>query len=120
LLHGLPVVSATKARNANWRTVIEGWALPPDVRPRIAVSIQRERKANAAPLPVLEPDWQDCPVAFKMRGLARQVVSVEIPLVFPPGDMPILPPSSVQHWFIVHREDAAKVLLLLQQVSIGG
>jgi SpoVK/Ycf46/Vps4 family AAA+-type ATPase len=31
--------------------------------------------------------------------------------------MPILPPSSVQHWFIVHREDAAKVLLLLQQVQ---
>jgi hypothetical protein len=27
--------------------------------------------------------------------------------------MPILPHS---HWFITHREDAAKVLLLLQQV----
>jgi hypothetical protein len=117
LLRGLPIVAATKARNNNWRTLIEGWALPPGVSPRIAASIQRERKPNAAPLPVWEPDWQDCPVAFKMRGLARQVVSVEIPLVFPPGDMPILPPSSVPHWFIVHREDAAKVLLLLQQVQ---
>jgi hypothetical protein len=94
-----------------------GLGAPPDVSPRIAVSIQRERQRNAAPLPVWEPDWQDCPVAFKMRGLSRQVVSVEIPLVFLPGDMPILPPSSVQHWFIVHREDAAKVLLLLQQVQ---
>jgi hypothetical protein len=117
LLHGLPIVAATKARNSHWRTFIEGWALPPGVSPRLAASIQRERQPNAAPLPVWKPDWQDCPVAFKMLGLARQVVSVEIPLVFPPGDMPILPPSSVQHWFIVHREDAAKVLLLLQQVQ---
>jgi hypothetical protein len=116
LLHGLPIVAATKARNNNWRTFIEGWSLPPGVSPRIAVSIQRERKPNAAPLPVWEPDWQDCPVAFKMRGLAHQVVSVEIPLVFPPGDMPISTPTSGNHWFIVHREDAAKVLLLLQQV----
>jgi SpoVK/Ycf46/Vps4 family AAA+-type ATPase len=44
------------------------------------------------------------------------VVSVEIPLVFPPGDMPISTPLG-QHWFIVHREDAAKVLLLKQQVQ---
>jgi len=51
-----------------------------------------------------------------MRGLARRVISVEIPLVFPPADMPISM-SSGQHWFIVHREDAAKVLLLLQQVQ---
>ena len=116
LLHGLPIVAATRARNSNWRTFIEGWALAPGVSPRIAMSIQRERKPNAAPLPVWEPDWQDCPVAFKMRGLARQVVSVEIPLVFPPGDMPVSTPSG-QHWFIVHREDAAKVLLLLQQVQ---
>lgn len=116
LLHGLPIVGATNERNRNWRTFIEGWALAPEVSPRIAVSIQRERKPNAAPLPVWEPDWQDCPVAFKMRGLARQVVSVKIPLVFPPGDMPLSTPSG-QHWFIVHREDAAKVLSLLQQVQ---
>jgi hypothetical protein len=118
LLHGLPIVSATKARNNNWRTFIEGWALPPTVSPRIAVSLQRERKPNAAPLPVWEPDWQDCPVAFRLRGLAQQVISVKIPLVFPPGDMPIFGHSSgQQHWFIVHREDAAKVLLLLRKVQ---
>jgi hypothetical protein len=52
-----------------------------------------------------------------MRGLARRVVSVEIPLVFPPGDIPISTPTSGQHWFIVHREDAARVLLLMQQVQ---
>jgi hypothetical protein len=117
LLQGLPIVAATKARNHNWRTFIEEWALPPDVSPRISVSPQRERKVNAAPSPVWEPDWQDCPVAFRMRGLARRVISVEIPLVFPPADMPISMPSSGQHWFITHREDAAKVLLLLQQVQ---
>jgi AAA+ superfamily predicted ATPase len=116
LLQGLPIVSATKSRNSNWRTFIEGWTLPLDVSPRIAVSIQRERKPNAAPLPVWEPDWQDCPVALRLRGLARQVISVKIPLVFPPGDMPISAPSG-QHWFIVHREDAARVLLLLRKVQ---
>jgi hypothetical protein len=31
LLHGLPVVSATKARNSNWRSLIEDWVLPPGV-----------------------------------------------------------------------------------------
>jgi hypothetical protein len=116
LLYGLPVVAATKARNSNWRTFIEGWALPPGVSPRIAASIQRERKPNAPPFSVWELDWQDCPVAFKLRGLARRVVSVKIPLVFPPGDMPISTPSG-QHWLIVHREDAAKVLLLKQEVQ---
>jgi AAA+ superfamily predicted ATPase len=116
LLQGLPIVSATKVRNSNWRTLIEGWELPLGVSPRIAVAIQRERQPNAAPLPVREPDWQDCPVAFKLRGLARQVISVKIPIVFPPGDMPISAPSG-QHWFIVHRDDAAKVLLLLRQVQ---
>jgi hypothetical protein len=116
LLYGLPVVAATKARNGNWRALIEEWELPPDTSPRINVSLQRERKLNAAPLPVWELDWQDCPVAFKLQGLARQVISVKIPLVFPPGDMPISTPSG-QHWFIVHCEDAAKVLLLLQQVQ---
>jgi hypothetical protein len=35
-------------------------------------------------------DWQDCPVAFRLRGLARPVVSVKIPLVFAPGDMPYM------------------------------
>ena len=117
LLHGLPVVSATRARNSNWRTLIEDWTLPPGVSPRIAASLQRERKPSAAPLPVWELDWQDSPVAFRLRGLSRHVISVKVPLVFPPGDMPILPPSSDQHWFIAHREDAAKVLLLKEQVQ---
>src|SRR5438876_3530281 len=117
LLHGLPVVSATRARNSNWRALIEDWTLPPGVSPRIAASLQRERKPSAAPLPVWELDWQDSPVAFRLRGLSRHVISVKVPLVFPPGDMPILPPSSDQHWFIAHREDAAKVLLLKEQVQ---
>src|ERR1700722_12198045 len=85
LLRGLPIVSATKARNGNWRKFIEGWSLPPDVSPRIAVAIQRERQPNAAPLPVWEPDWQDCPVAFRLRGLSRQVVALKSPSSFRPA-----------------------------------
>jgi ATPase family associated with various cellular activities (AAA) len=116
LLQGLEVVSATKSRNSSWRALIEHWALPPGVSPRISGSLQRERRPNAAPISVWELDWQDCPVSFKMRGLARRVVSMQIPLLFPPSDTPISSPSLGQHWFIVHRSDAAKVLLLRQQV----
>jgi hypothetical protein len=116
LLSGLAMVAATTERNNAWRTFIEVWKLPLGVSPRIAMSLQRERKPNAAPLPVWELDWQDCPVAFKLRGLKHNVVSVKVPVVFPPGDMPILSRSAAQHWFIVRREDAAKVLLLEQEV----
>jgi len=31
--------------------------------------------------------------------------------------MPMLSNSSAQHWFICHREDAAKVLLLIQKAE---
>jgi ATPase family associated with various cellular activities (AAA) len=117
LLQGLAVVVATKARNSYWRTLIEGWELPPNVSPRIGVSLQRERQPNAAPVPVWELDWQHCPVAFRLRGLARHLISVKVPLVFPPGDMPLFGHSPSQHWFIVRREDAAKVLVLKQQVQ---
>jgi ATPase family protein associated with various cellular activities (AAA) len=115
-LQGLAIASATKARNNNWRKFIEGWTLPPSLSPRIAVSIQRERRPNAPPFSVFELDWQDCPVAVRLRGLARHVISVKIPLVYPPGDMPLSAPSR-QHWLIVHREDAAKALLLKQEVQ---
>jgi hypothetical protein len=117
LLQGLSVVSATKVRNRSWLAFIDGWEVPPDVSPRIAVSLQRERRPKEAPAAVWEPDWQDCPVAFKFRGLSRYVVSVKVPLTFPPTEMSVFPPTASQHWFIAHREDATKVLLLMQQVQ---
>jgi hypothetical protein len=117
LLRGLPVTSATKVRNGAWRDLVECWALPPAVSPRIAVSLQRERRPKIAPISVWELDWQDCPVALKLRGLGRRVVSLKVPLVFPPGDTPIVTNSPLRHWFIAHRDDAAKVLLLKQQVQ---
>jgi hypothetical protein len=116
LLPGLAVVASTKERNNAWRTYIENWQLPSVRSPRIVMSLQRQRKPNAAPLPVWELDWQDCPVAFKLRGLKHYVVSVKTPVLFPPAEMPILSASSAQHWLIVHREDAAEVLLLEQEV----
>ena len=116
LLPGLAIVAGTKERNNTWRQFIEEWKLPLGVSPRIAMSLQRQRQPNAAPVQVWELDWQDCPIAFKLRGLKHNVVSLKIPVVFPPGDMPILSHSSAQHWFIVHRQDAAKVLLLEQEV----
>jgi len=117
LLTGIPAASSLKARNRSWEEVIEDWSLPPGVNPRVACSMQRERRPNAAPCPVWELDWEDCPIAFKLKGLTRRVVSVKVPLVFPAGDRPIHSPSLWQHCFIAHREDAARVLLLKQQVQ---
>ncbi len=117
LLEGLLLPSATKERNRSWRTLIEDWSLPPGLSPRIAASTQRERKPNAPPFSVWEIDWQDCPVALRLRGLSRWVVSVKVPTVFPPNDSPVIAPMASEHWFIAHREDAAKVLLRRQQVQ---
>ena len=117
LLQGIPVVSSTMARNRSWKNFIEDWSLPSGASPRINASLQRERRPKAAPAPVWELDWQDCPVAFKLKGLQRRVVSVKVPLLFPPSDSPLLAPSSLQHWLIVHREDAAKMLLIIQRVK---
>ena len=117
LLQGIPVVSSTMARNRSWKNFIEDWSLPSGASPRINASLQRERRPKAAPAPVWELDWQDCPVALKLKGLQRRVVSVKVPLLFPPSDSPLLVPSSLQHWLIVHREDAAKMLLIIQRVK---
>src|ERR1700730_16649928 len=92
LLPGLTVVAATKERNNAWRTFIENWKLPPGMSPRIAMSLQRQRKPNAAPIPVWELDWQDCPIAFKLRGLKHNVVSAKIPVVVPPGGLAMVDP----------------------------
>jgi integrase len=43
------------------------------------------------------------------------VVSVNVPAVFPPGEPLML--GSSQHWLIVHRQDAAALLLMIQQVQ---
>ena len=116
LLQGLPVVSTTKTRNNAWRALIEDWSLPLGISPRIAVYLQRERTPNSSPFPVWELGWQDCPIALKLKELSHKVVSLKVPLIFPPGDSPINPSVSCEHWFIAHREDAAKVLLLQQKV----
>ncbi len=115
LLQGIPVVSATKARNRSWQALVDKWSLPSGLSPRIASSLQRERKPKAAPYSVWELDWQDCPVALKFKSLKRQVVSAKVPQAFPPSDT--FRASASTHWLIVHREDAAKVLLLIQQVQ---
>ena len=45
------------------------------------------------------------------------MVSVKVPVVFPPTEVPVFARSSLEDRLIVHREDAAKVLLLVQKVQ---
>jgi hypothetical protein len=115
LLQGLPLSAGTKARNRSWHRLIEAWTLPGGGSPRIAVSLQRERRPKTAPATVWNLEWQEIPIALKMGGLPRHVVSVNLPVVFPPSELPILEPS--RHWLIVHRQDAAALLLIMQQVQ---
>jgi len=117
LLTGLPPASGLRARKRAWDSLIVDWALPSGVSPRIALSLQRERQPKSAPLTVWDMDWQDCPVAFRFKGLKRPVVSVKVPVVFPPTDAPMISHLGSEHWLIAHREDAAKLLLLVQQVQ---
>jgi hypothetical protein len=104
LLPGLPLSVRTKTRNRSWQGLIEEWTLPTGGSPRIAVSLQRERRPKTAPATVWELEWQEIPVALKLRGLPRRVVSVNLPMVFPPSEL------------IVHRHAAAALLLIMQQV----
>src|ERR1700694_2300632 len=77
LLDGLPLTSGLGARTRRWHKLIERWLLPSGVSPRMAASRQRERKPKSSPVAVWDLDWQDCPVAFRLKGLARHVVSVK-------------------------------------------
>ena len=81
LLPGLPLAAGLAARKRSWDDLIEDWVLPPNVSPRIAVYRQRERQPRTAPVAVWDFDWQDCPVAFRLKGLERLVVSVKVPVL---------------------------------------
>src|SRR6266478_732218 len=115
LLPGLPLSAGTKTRNRSWHSLIEAWTLPSGGSPRIAVSLQRERRPKTAPATVWNLEWQEIPIALKMGGLPRHVVSVNLPAVFPPSELPILETS--RHWLIVHRQDAVALLLMMQKVQ---
>jgi len=115
LLPGLQLSARTKTRNRSWQGLIEEWTLPSGGSPRIAASFQRERRPKTAPATVWDLEWQEIPIALKLRGLPRRVVSLNLPVVFPPSELPIL--ESSRHWLIVHRQDAAALLLMIQQVQ---
>jgi hypothetical protein len=115
LFQGLPLSARAKARNRSWNSLIDEWTLPSGGSPRIAVSLLRERRPKTAPATVWNLEWQEIPIALKLRGLPRRVVSVNLPVVFPPSELPI--PESSRHWLIARRQDAAALLLMMQQVQ---
>lgn len=114
LLTGLPLTSSLTARKHSWERFIEDWAIPSGISPRIAVSMQRERQLNAAPTAVWDLDWQECPIALKLKGLEHPVVSVKVPVAFPHSEVPTF---ETEQWLITSREDAAKLLRVVQQVQ---
>jgi SpoVK/Ycf46/Vps4 family AAA+-type ATPase len=117
LLKGLPVTANLKARKRSWDKFIQDWALPTGVSPRIAVYIHRERQPKSAPSAVWDLDWNECPIALTLKGLERPVISVQVPVAFPFSDESPFTPAAFEHWFIVCREDAAKLLMMVQEVK---
>lgn len=114
LLKGLPLTSSLAARKCSWDRYIEDWSLPTGISPRIAATLHREHQPKSAPSAVWDLDWQECPVALKLKGLAHPVISVKVPMAFPPSEVPM---SASEHWLISSREDAARLLDLVQQVQ---
>src|ERR1700680_692242 len=88
LLPGLPLSAGTKTRNRSWRGLIEEWTLPKDGSPRIAASFQRERRPKTAPATVWELEWQEIPIALKLKALPRRVVSRISRWCFRPANCP--------------------------------
>ncbi len=117
LLKELPLNANLRARKYSWDRFIEDWALPSGMSPRIGVSLHRERQSKSAPTAVWDLNWQECPVALTLKGLERPVISVKVPLAFPSSEASPFSPASFEHWFITCREDATKLLGLVQQVQ---
>ncbi len=79
LLPGLPLLAGTKARNRSWHSLIEEWTLPSGGSPRIAVSLQRERRPKTAPATRLEPGMAGNSHRPQDGGLAKACRQRESP-----------------------------------------
>jgi hypothetical protein len=77
LLQGLALSAGTKSRNRSWHSLIEEWTIPGGGSPRIAVSFQRERRPKIAPATVWNLEWQELPIALKLRGLPLPSASIK-------------------------------------------
>ena len=44
---------------------------------------------ETAPATVWALEWQEYPIALRLKGLSRRVVSVSLPVVFPPRELPL-------------------------------
>jgi len=97
-----------------WQRLLQGWKLPPDISPRIKLSRCRKRQPGKAPVNAWSVRWQECPVALSLKGLERPIIQVNVPVSFPVDRS-----LRLEHctWFIVHRQDAAKLLAVLEDVT---
>src|SRR5437868_14177164 len=77
LLEGIPIAAESQMRRRCWEALIQDWVLPPGLSPHITVSPKRERKPSVPPASVWDIDWQDCPVAFRLKDFANTAISIK-------------------------------------------
>jgi len=112
LLCGVALDQKCLASAVPLRPLIERWALPPAMSPRVALEPSRTRGPLITARELAwDPHWMETPVALWLRGLRHAVVAVNIPYVTHRDG----PTSENGHWLLVNRNEVAVALPLLRQ-----
>jgi hypothetical protein len=93
------------------RPLIERWALPDGVSPRIHLEVSRDRRRLATARELAwDPHWRDTAIALWLRGLTHPIVTVSIPFAsYQQGLV-----GEMRSWLLVRHDEAAAVLSLLR------
>jgi len=111
LLDGAPLDRGCLAGAPPLRPMVDRWAIPSGVSPRVLLELSRDRQVLVTAKQLAwDPHWGETPVALWFRGLDHPVVAVEIPYVsYRRG-----PCDEMQTWMLVHRREIARTLSLLR------
>jgi hypothetical protein len=93
------------------RELVDRWALPPGISPRIELNPSRDRSRGiTSAQPAWDPHWKETPIALWLRGLEHPVVFADIPYV---SYNCASPSSAWREWMVVRRDESAECLARL-------
>ena len=93
------------------RKLVDRWAVPPGVSPRIELNPSRDRSRGiTSAQPAWDPHWKNTPIALWLRGLEHPVVFADIPYVrYTFGSASL----GWRQWMVVRRDESAGCLARL-------
>lgn len=107
LLEGVPLDRRCLRAASDLKSMINRWAIPENVSPRIELSLSHVQGAQlSSKVTAWDPHWRDCPVAVWLRDVTHAVVSVQIPYVSLAGGIN----AECRNWLLVNRADIRVVL----------